>query len=43
MKFFTAVLWSVILEQPLADHVVNRLVGQIRIDGAAAVADEQAK
>ena len=27
--------------RPCADHVVKRLEGQIRIDGAAAVADEQ--
>ena len=30
-----------LLQQTFVDQVFNRLVGEIRIDGAAAVADEQ--
>ena len=41
MYFLIAVLWSMFGQQALADHVVERLEREIRIDGAAAVADEQ--
>ena len=41
MYFLMAVLWSSLSQQALANHVVERLERQIRIDGAATVADEQ--
>ena len=41
MYFLTASLWSMLTSKPCADHVVERLERQVRIDGAATVADEQ--
>ena len=41
MNFLTAFLWSSVDQQALADHVVERLEREIRIDRAAAVADQQ--
>ena len=43
MNFLMAVLWSSVDQQALANHFVERLEREIRIDGAATVADEQRK
>ena len=40
-KFLQASLCLMSLQQALADHVVERFEGEIRIDRAAAVADQQ--
>ncbi len=43
MNFLIAVLWSILVEQALLDHIVERLEREIRIDGPAAIADQQRK
>jgi hypothetical protein len=40
-KFLQAALWSIFGQQALADHVVDGLEGEVGVDRAAAVADQQ--